>query len=184
MDKAGKTTQCQLLQKSLTALGKKTIVINFPDYSTFIGTEIKNFLDGKRPYPIQVQHMLLSANRWEKYKEISDLLDDGYIIIMNRYYQSNLVYGVSNGLSMDWLVNLDNGLPKEDLVLILEVNPTVSQSRSSYRDSFEDNLDLLNKVQTNYRILAEKFDWILFDGNQQKESVHEEIMSEVSKLFS
>jgi len=136
MDKAGKTTQCQLLQKSLTALGKKTIVINFPDYSTFIGTEIKNFLDGKRPYPIQVQHMLLSANRWEKYKEISDLLDDGYILIMNRYYQSNLVYGVSNGLSMDWLVNLDNGLPKEDLVLILEVNPTVSLSITFFLSRF------------------------------------------------
>lgn len=183
MDKAGKTTQCHLLQKSLTLLGKKTIVIDFPNYSTFIGIEIKNFLDGKRTYPIQVQHMLLSANRWEQYEDISNYLKEGYIIIMNRYYQSNLVYGFSNGLSLDWLMNLDNGLPKEDLVLILEVNPTISQSRSSLRDSYEENLDLLNNVLINYRIFAKRFDWQIIDGNQQIESVQRVIMDKVSKLI-
>ncbi len=183
MDKAGKTTQSNLLEKSLISSGKKAIVVNFPDYSTFIGTEIKNFLDGKRTYPIQVQHMLLSANRWERYEQISNLLKDGYIIIMNRYYQSNLVYGISNGLTLEWVRNLDHGLPKEDLVLILEVDPGISQSRSSFRDSFENNLYLLNKVLTNYRILAEQFGWIIIDGTQQIELVHKAIMNEVSKLL-
>ena len=48
---------------------------------------------------------------------------------MNRYYQSNLVYGVSHGLNLKWLLNLDRGLPKEDVVIVLEVNPNTSYRR-------------------------------------------------------
>jgi dTMP kinase len=41
---------------------------------------------------------------------------------MNRYYQSNLIYGLVNGLPPEWLEHLDAGLPKADLVIVLDVN--------------------------------------------------------------
>ena len=47
------------------------------------------------------------------------MLENGTVIIMNRYYQSNLVYGISNGVHINWLLNLDKGLPKEDIVIVL-----------------------------------------------------------------
>ena len=31
---------------------------------------------------------------------------------MNRYYHSNLVYGLANGLKQKWLENLDDGFAK------------------------------------------------------------------------
>ena len=37
---------------------------------------------------------------------------------MNRYYHSNLVYGLANGMKQKWLENLDAGLPKADLVIL------------------------------------------------------------------
>ena len=40
---------------------------------------------------------------------------------MNRYYHSNLVYGLANGMKEKWLDNLDVGLPKADLVILLDV---------------------------------------------------------------
>ena len=63
IDKAGKTTQAKLLEKKL---GGKCVRIDFPDYTTHVGKEIKQFLDGKRNYPDEVKMILLSANRWEK----------------------------------------------------------------------------------------------------------------------
>jgi dTMP kinase len=183
IDKAGKSTQSRLLLDALKQLGKICVIIEFPDYTTKIGEEIRAFLDGKRDYPNELKHMLLSANRWEKKTEIESMIENGTIVILNRYYQSNLVYGLSNGLSLNWLLNLDRGLPKEDLVIILEVNPNTSFQRalSEDRDIFEMNRMLLSEVQKNYRKFARKFRWKIVNGEKGKEEVHRDMMNIVKK---
>jgi len=65
-DKAGKATQSRLLMDALKLSGKICVIMDFPDYSTPIGVEIKTFLQGKRDYSNELKHLLLSANRWEK----------------------------------------------------------------------------------------------------------------------
>src|SRR3989337_4316216 len=90
-DQAGKKTQTALLEKALKQRKIKTATFSFPDYKTPIGKEIVKYLNGKRKFPPQVIHCLLAANRWEKSKEIEDVLSKNYILIMNRYYQSNLL---------------------------------------------------------------------------------------------
>jgi dTMP kinase len=184
LDKAGKTTQSRLLMDDLKALGKICVIMDFPDYITYIGAEIKAFLDGKRDYyPTELVHMLLSANRWEKKKEIESMMENGTILILNRYYQSNLVYGVSNGLNIKWLLNLDKGLPKEDLVIILEIEPRVSYQRAiECLDTFEKDQRLLVDVHKNYRKLARQFKWKIINGKKSKEEVHQDIMKIVKSL--
>ena len=184
-DKAGKTTQSRLLLGALKLLGKICVIIDLPDYTTPIGGEIRAFLDGKRDYPNELKHMLLSANRWEKKREIESMIDNGTIVILNRYYQSNLVYGVSNGLNINWLLNLDKGLPKEDLVILLDVNPNISFQRTEpeYRDAFEMNRKLLLEVHKNYRKLARKFKWKIVNGEKTKEQVHDDIMNIIKRTL-
>ena len=48
---------------------------------------------------------------------------------MNRYYHSNLVYGIANGLKEKWLQKLEEGLPKADLVIVLDASQNDSFSR-------------------------------------------------------
>ena len=120
-DQAGKLTQSVLLQKFLRKQKIKTKLFHFPDYETPIGKEIRKYLDGKRKFPPQVIHCLLAANRWEKFDEIIKSKEKNSVLIMNRYYQSNLVYGLANGLKQKWLESLDDGLPKADLVILLDV---------------------------------------------------------------
>ncbi|HJY14754.1 MAG TPA: hypothetical protein VJ225_01910, partial [Nitrososphaeraceae archaeon] len=130
------------------------------------------------------KHMLLSANRWEKKDEIESMLKRDTIIIMNRYYQSNIVYGVSHDLSLKWLLNLDKGLPKEDLAIVLEVNPNISYQRvPGDRDTFEMDQKLLMKVHKNYRLLAKQFNWKIIDGDRDSEQVHNEIMNIVKNTL-
>jgi dTMP kinase len=112
------------------------------------------------------------------------LIENGTIIIMNRYYQSNLVYGVSHGLNLKWLLNLDKGLPKEDVVIVLEVNPNTSYQRvPGNRDSFEIDRKLLTKVHKNYRKLAKQFNWKVINGERVTGEVHNEIMKIVRKVI-
>ena len=173
IDKAGKGTQCKLLQNDIMKAGFNCKILDFPDYSTPIGKEIRLFLDGRRSYSSEVQHMLLSVNRWEKKEEIEKMLQNGTIIIMDRYYQSNIVYGLSNGLDLNWLINLDKGLPKEDIVIILEIDPATSYKRvNRNRDLFEKNLEFLSNVKQNYQKLSQVYNWNIINGEETVEKIH------------
>jgi dTMP kinase len=183
-DKAGKGTQSKLLINALKLSGRICTIMDFPDYTTPIGQEIRAFLDGRRNYAMEVKHMLLSANRWEKKDEIESMLKRDTIIIMNRYYQSNIVYGVSHDLSLKWLLNLDKGLPKEDVVIVLEVNPNTSYQRvPGDRDTFEMDQKLLMKVHKNYRKLAKQFNWKVVNGEKVSEQVHNKIINIVRNVL-
>jgi dTMP kinase len=183
MDKAGKTTQSRVLVSALRNKGKLCASLDFPDYSTPIGREIKSFLDGKRDYPDETKLMLLSANRWERKEIIDRTLSNGTILVMNRYYHSNLAYGVSKNLELDWLMTLDRGLPKEDLCIVLEIRPTISESRSKHAgDLFENDKDLLKNVYKNYRKLAKLFNWKIINGERSKEEVSRDILNMVLKF--
>jgi len=180
-DQAGKLTQSTLLEKALKKRKIKTKVFHFPDYKTPIGKEIRKYLDGKRKFPPQVIHCLLAANRWEKLNEILLAQEKNSVLIMNRYYHSNLVYGIVNGMKQKWLENLDVGLPKADLVILLDVTQKESFRRQkTRRDKFEKNEEFLRKISKIYRITAKKKHWKIIDASKPKQEIHEEIL----KIFS
>ncbi len=174
-DKAGKGSQARMLAETLKASGKVCVILDFPDYTTSIGMEVKAFLEGKRDYLPEVKHLLFSANRWEKKKEIESMLENGTIIVMNRYWQSNLVYGVANGMDTNWLLGLDKGLPKEDIVLVILVNPSISAERAETPDMFESDPQLAAKAYRNYLKFAKQYRWKVVDGSKSKEQVHQEV---------
>jgi dTMP kinase len=181
-DQAGKKTQSKLLADFLKTTNKKSMIFSFPDYTTPIGKEIKNFLNGKRKFTPQVIHCLLAANRWERSSDIKEALSKNYIVIMNRYYQSNLVYGKVNGLDLNWLENLDKGLPKENIVILLDVKISDSFSRKKQRrDKFEKDKTFALKIADTYRKLAKKYGWYVINASQNKDQVHQEVKKTILK---
>ena len=189
-DQAGKLTQSILLEKALKKRKMKTKLFHFPDYETPIGKEIRKYLDGKRKFLPQVIHCLLAANRWEKLDTILAAEEKNSVLIMNRYYHSNLVYGLANGLKQKWLESLDEGLPKADLVILLDVTQKESFSRTPRnkiggkkmkRDKFEKNKEFSTKISNLYRTVGKKKHWKIIDATMSKEKVHEEILKTFSK---
>jgi dTMP kinase len=169
------------LEKALKKRKIKTKVFHFPDYKTPIGKEIRKYLDGKRKFPPQVIHCLLAANRWEKLNEILLAQEKNSVLIMNRYYHSNLIYGIANDMKKKWLENLDAGLPKADLVILLDVTQKESFNRQkTHRDKFEKNEEFLRKISKIYRTTAKKKHWKIIDASKSKQEIHEEIL----KIFS
>ena len=176
-DQAGKKTQSELLEKKLKTAKIKVKLFSFPDYSTPIGKEINKYLRGKRKFPPQVIHCLLAANRWEKLDEIKKAQQKNSVIIMNRYRESNLVYGLVNGLKIDWLENLDAGLPKSDLVIVLDVSQNESFTRKrANRDRFEKNRDFSQRISKTYRKMAKQKKWKIVNATKSNREIHEDIM--------
>jgi len=163
----------------------KTTLVSFPDYETPIGREIKAFLSGERKYPNEVQHLLFAANRWEKYRELQSHLRAGETIIVNRYTQSNLAYGSAKGLGATWLANLENGLPKADLVIVLDASPTSLRSRraETRKDDYEKSPDLQSKARMAYKALARKMNWKLVDADGSMADVQARVLFAVRRAL-
>ena len=181
-DQAGKKTQTEMLAKALKRQKIKTAIFSFPDYSTTIGREINNYLHNKRKFSPEIIHYLYALNRREKLDEIKKSASKNSILIMNRYYHSNIVYGVANGLKEKWLQELDAGLPKSDLVIVLDVSQSESFSRKkSNRDKFEKSKEFSKKTSQIYHRLAKKYRWKIIDASGTKQETHEEILKMIFK---
>ena len=101
---------------------------------------------------------------------------------MNRYYHSNLVYGIANGMRSKWLEGLDDGLPRADLVILLDISQKESfQRQKTNRDKFERDEEFLQQISKIYRKVAKKKRWKIIDAAKPKDEVHEEILKAFSK---
>jgi dTMP kinase len=184
IDQSGKRTQTRLLAEELERKGARVGTISFPIYRSPSGRQIQRFLAGKQEYPATALHMLYSLNRWENQDRITSLAEKSDFVIADRYYPSNLAYGVSRGLSLGWLQGLDRGLPTASLVIVLDV-PVLSSfgRKSSGRDVHERDKQLLLRVGRTYRTLAKKLDWKMVDANRPVEEVREAVWGIVRKKF-
>ena len=170
IDAVGKRTQTSILSAWLRSRGHDTRTVSFPDYGTPLGKEIRRFLLGSRSYPPEVRHMLFAANRWERKDELESMLSGGGVVIVNRYSESNLAYGVAAGLSLEWLVNLEAGLPKPDVVVVLDAPPAVlKERRGPNKDRYERNADLQERTRRAYLKLAGDFGWKVVDASGERE---------------
>jgi len=184
IDQSGKQTQSRLLANHLRKLHYITGQISFPIYKTPAGIQIKHFLNGQQNYPPEAVHMLYSLNRWENLDTIKKLTRKNEFLIADRYTPSNLAYGISRGLGLQWLTTLDKGLPTAELVIVLDTPvPSSFARKTSGRDKHERDRQLLSRVRANYRILSRKLGWEILDGSRPVETVRSDIWKIVQKRF-
>ena len=184
IDQSGKRTQARLLARELRARGHSTSLLDFPDYTTRLGRQLKAYLTGINRLDFHAVHLLYAANKWERAAEIRSKINRGRNVIVNRYTPSNLAYGVAHGLSFEWLNSLEKELPKPDLVLVLDISPQASFKRKMRRrDLHEVNRVYLRKVRNAYLRLAEKYRWKVIDGERNPKIVHLVLWKQVSRTL-
>ncbi|MBH59012.1 MAG: dTMP kinase [Thaumarchaeota archaeon] len=183
IDQSGKKTQSLLLRNRLKKKGYKVGYISFPKYETTIGKLVKKCLHDDN-MSVEISHILLSANRWEAEKELRKLLEKMDFLVCNRYRDSNIAYGLANGLNKKWLENLDQGLPKQDLTILIDIPITESVIRKTKnRDRYEKNKKFLNNVKLRYNNLVRKNKWFKIKGDRSKDEVSNEIWNIVEKKY-
>ncbi len=184
IDQSGKHTQTRLLAKTLREKHFKVNTISFPIYDSRSGRQLREFLGGKKSYPLQAIHMSYSLNRWENLEKIREIMKHSDYLIMDRYSPSNIAYGVAKGLDRQWLTILEKGLPIADLVIILDVPVSRSFTRKlNKRDVHEKDRHYLAKVRQSYKALVRQFGWKLVDANASADEVHEKVWKEVRAKF-
>jgi dTMP kinase len=142
IDGSGKATQVGLLKKRLQKEKIKVKTIDFPRYyNNFFGALIGEYLSGKYGDFIamdpRVASVLYAADRWESSKEIKKWIDEGYVVIADRYVSANQIHQAGKLEDpklrkefLEYLEKMEYGtfkIPKPDKVIYLDVPFEVSR---------------------------------------------------------
>jgi dTMP kinase len=193
IDGSGKTTQVRLLKDALICE-----TISFPRYEdNEYGRLVKNYLEGEFGLIDEVDPhkmaYLFAGDRLLAKSQIEKWLAAGKMVIANRYISASKAHLGANLPDRErteffkWIEKLEYGtnkMPKEDLTIILEVDPKIGQKNVSGHgsDIHEENLEHLAKASKIYLELAKKEkNWYVIgcikDGEMRaKEDIHQDIM--------
>jgi dTMP kinase len=180
LDQSGKQTQAEHVRDRVTTLGRECRLLSFPDYQTAIGTEIAKALHGEREYAPDVMQLLYVANRYEKRDEMRKALDEGTILVCDRYRASSVAYGEAQGLDPAWLRDIQRFLPEPDLTILLDIAPQTAVARkATNRDRYERDLALLSRVRESYRRQAVQDGWLRLDGERPRDAVSIDVVNAI-----
>jgi len=188
-DRSGKTTVVDRLVKQLNGtkqLGKDdqepAKMMRFPDRTTRIGQDINDYLQNKKTELNDREvHLLFSENRREKETEMKEALNAGQHVIIDRYAFSGVAFSAAKekeGMDLEWCRQPDRGLPKPDLVCLLDVSPEEASKRGDYGNEKYEKIEFQAKVRDNYRKLKEdNWEVINTDGKTP-----DQVFMEVEKI--
>jgi dTMP kinase len=180
LDQSGKQTQSERLAAALRAEGWRVEFLSFPEYSTSLGAEIGQALQGTRGYDPATLQLLYIANRHEFRARVAEWLAAGAVVICDRYVASSIAYGEAQGLDPEWLRDVQRLLPPPVLTIVLDIPPEISLQRKGVgRDTFERDVPLLSRVRASYRRQAQAADWLLIDGQQDVDAVADAVIRAV-----
>ena len=180
LDQSGKQTQAEHVREYVTARGRECRLLSFPDYETAIGSEISSALHGEREYGPDVMQLLYVANRYERRDEMARGIEQGAVLVCDRYVASSIAYGEAQGLDPAWLLDIQRFLPKPDLTILLDIAPeTAALRKAAGRDRYERDLALLSRVRDSYRRQAAQEGWLRLDGERPRDAVSSDVVSAV-----
>lgn len=183
IDGSGTTTHTKMLVSYLEMLGLKVHLTQEPSKNE-IGLLVRQFLKNNE-IPPSTDALLFAADRDLHYKkEIKPKLDQGFIVVSDRYIESSIIYQSvqSDEISIEWIKQINKFARSPDLTIILDIDPKISLARKSQEilEKFEDT-KFLDKVRTLYLDRAKAEGYHIINTNDIIEIVQQEIQTIVIK---
>jgi dTMP kinase len=174
IDGSGKRTQVGLLEKALTAGGHSVYSTGFPQYDSWFGKMVGQFLNGDfgalESVDPHFSALLYAGDRFEAKFRLENALNQGQVVLADRYIGSNLAHQTARVRAedrpafVDWIEHLEYNiynLPRETLVLYLRVPPRQAQelvARKSVRSYTKDKQDLQEASLEHLEAAAAMYD--------------------------
>jgi dTMP kinase len=208
IDGSGKRTQLDLLDQALRARGVPVYPTSFPHYESWFGKMVGQFLNGDfgalETVDPHFAALLYAGNRFEARQELSTALEQGKLVLADRYVASNLAHQTARvpaekrDAFVAWVEHLEYdvyGLQREDLVIYLRVPALQAQglvskkSTRSYtsakQDIQESSLRHLHDAAEMYDNLAHRSCWAkveCFDAARNEMRTPQDIAADVLAL--
>jgi dTMP kinase len=179
LDGSGKTTQATILAKRLSRRHK--LILTAEPSQGKIGTFIRTAcLYEEKRLPTEIEALLFAADRIEHIRnEVKPALDEGKLVICDRYYYSSLAYQGSVGLSIDWIKTINTCALHPDFSVFIDVEPERVLNRLQRRKSIMETLETQRKVREVYLKFVEEGELIRVDGDKPREVLAEVLYAKV-----
>ena len=193
IDGCGKSTQVKMLMDRLDGKNIESLLVREPG-GTRISEEIREVLLMNRNDTMakRTEALLMTASRAQLTKEvIIPKLETGTWVIADRFKDSTLAYqGGGRGLDLNYLIQLNEFATYEldpDITFFIDVNAEEGNERRNlnYPDRIEGaGIKFQEKVREQYLKLAHMYSdrFVIIDGGETPEEIHQTIWSEIKKL--
>ncbi len=183
LDGSGKTTQAKILARKL---GETTRAVYTAEPSNGkIGMFIReSCLYDKKRLPSSVEALLFAADRVEHIQnEVTPALEEGKIVICDRYVYSSLAYQGSAGLSLDWIKSVNEYALKPDVAFFIDARPEIAMQRLNRGRSVMETLENQRKVRQVYLRFVENGELCRLDGEKPLSAVAEDLYLKVANFL-
>ncbi|GAB2507321.1 dTMP kinase [Nocardia heshunensis] len=177
LDGAGKRTLTDAVVADLTARGLRVATLAFPRYGASVHADLAAEAlrggHGDTAQSVNAMALLFALDRADARDELSKLLADNDIVLLDRYVASNAAYSAARmgqdarGEIVAWVAELEFerfALPAPNVQILLDVPVDVAEERARLRgaadtaralDAYEKDGGLQRRTGTVYRELAE-----------------------------
>lgn len=130
---------------------------------------------------------LYLADRVEHGERIKEKLEEGKLVLCDRYWGSTAAYQAANDeislsfaeeVQLPWII-------EPDITVLFDIDPDTALKRISGREhkSKYEILEFLKRVRENYLKLAGKHNWKVIDAGKGQEEVFSEVKGLINKLL-
>lgn len=215
-DGSGKATQTQHLAERLINYGYQVEIADFPQYGEKSAYLVEEYLNGKFGTAEEVgpyrASLFYAYDRYTASFKIKKWIDEGKIVIANRYVSANMGHQggkIKNSSErknfFNWLYHLEYeifNIPEPDLNIILHVGTEITQKlidnktdreyiiNGAKRDIHENDLNHLKQAEKVYLEIAQTFpNFTLVEctkNNQilSRQKINDLIWQEVLKILN
>jgi len=184
IDGCGKSTQSQFLMDKFKENNQETILLKEPTNGKY-GKKLWEMLSGKISATTeQILELFVMDRKEHVEQKINPALDEGKIVLMDRYYYSTMAYQAAAGIDVDRIRKDNEFAPKPDIVLIFDLPVDLAMERvrgHSVADAFEKE-EHLEKVREAYLNLEDDPLVRIIDSTRTPEDIFAEVWNLVSEV--
>jgi dTMP kinase len=176
IDGSGKTTIAKMLVERLRVMGYNAEYTFEPTDS-----EIVELIRGVyRAYrDAYIDALAFALDRLIHLKRrVIPLLEEGYIVVSDRYMYSSIAYQTASGAPLEWVMEVNKWALKPDLAIYLDVDPLTGlkrrQSMESRFPEFE-KLEFIERVRRVYLELVSRGLLVKVDASRPVEEVYKDV---------
>jgi dTMP kinase len=198
-DGSGKSTQLELLKKSIQAQSYGVMVSEWKTSRLIAGViddaKDRNLLNATT---YSLLYAADFADRLEN--QIIPALKSGFIVLLDRYYYTALARDVVRGQDIEWVKNLYDYAPEPDLVFYLDMPVDVLLKRiigTTGLDFYESGRDVgfstdfyksfeiyQKKCLEQYNNMKSEYNFKSIDGTKSIKEIHEIMNNEVQNILN
>ena len=136
----------------------------------------------------KAEALLFVADRAVHTERISKWVDEGFVVICDRYFASTVAYQSSgfNGEALDreWLLELNRPvIITPDLTVLLDIDAKKGIARIGERGELSKYEDpsLLENTRREYLRLADEFDFMIIDAEEDQTEIANKIITKLKE---